>query len=65
VWSISSDTNVESSIGFNTNAADMLQQFVAKINVKQIPEKDTTDYLTNYGRPSLATKHLAESLNMA
>tara|TARA_R110000868_G_scaffold334999_3_gene595724 strand:+ start:1359 stop:2216 length:858 start_codon:yes stop_codon:yes gene_type:complete len=58
VWSISNDVGLESIAGFNDTEAEKLQQFVAKITGKNIPEKDTTDYLTNYNRPSLSIRTL-------
>lgn len=53
VWAISNDFGIDQIAGFNEAEAGEMQQFVAKITGKKIPEKDTTDYLTNYNRPTL------------
>lgn len=56
VWSISNDLGLEQIAGFNETEAEELQQFIAKITGKKIPEKDTTNYLTNYNRPSIVQR---------
>lgn len=54
VWSISDNLALDRIAGFDEDEAGALQQFVSSITGKAIPEKNTTDYLTNYNRPSLA-----------
>ncbi|MDB4082744.1 hypothetical protein N9502_00555 [Vicingaceae bacterium] len=61
VWSISNNVGLESIAGFDDTEAQELQQFVAKITGKKIPEKDPMDYLTNYDSPSLAKRTLGGS----
>lgn len=58
IWTISNNIGLDEIAGFNEVEAEALQKFVSEITGRKIPEKDTTDYLTNYNRPSLAVRTL-------
>ena len=59
VWSISNNLSLDQIAGFDEESAIEMQQFISKLTGREIPEKDTTDYLTNYTRQLPAVRKVS------